>query len=160
MSSVLGRLAFPLYSVFFMLLLFSRPVLILALALADRGSLAISPSFLWGLAAALLLPVGYVFYSVLRYFGIQRALGIDHFDRSYRDRPLVDGGIFRYVRNGMYLYGLLILYIPGLLLASEASLLAAFFQHTYIWVHYFTLEAPDMQIIFADRPPGRAKWGS
>jgi len=44
--------------------------------------------------------------------------------------------------------GLLILWIPGLVFASRAALLAALFHHLYIWVHYFTTEKPDLKRIY------------
>ena len=48
-------------------------------------------------------------------------------------------------------FGLLILWLPGLLLASKAALLAALFGHVYIWVHYFTVEQPDMIHIYGNK---------
>ena len=100
------------------------------------------------LALVLAIPVIYLFYSVARYFGFRRALGIDHFDQSYRHKPLVSKGIYRISGNAMYVYGLLILWIPGLLTASSPALLVALFSHIYIWVHYYTLEKPDMIRIY------------
>ena len=88
-------------------------------------------------------------YSVTRYFTYRRAVGIDHFDPSYRNEPLVRHGIFRFTPNAMYTFGLLILWVPGLLAASAAALLAALFSHVYIWVHYFCTERPDMHHIYA-----------
>ena len=87
-------------------------------------------------------------YSVLRYFGFKRAYGIDHFDRSFSDKPFVKKGIFRFSNNAMYKFGLLILWIPGLLLFSKPALIAALFQHIYIWIHYYFTEAPDMKHIY------------
>ena len=90
------------------------------------------------------------YYSVLKYFTLRRALGIDHFDATYRNAPLVRQGMFRYSRNAMYVFGIAILWLPGLLLASKAALLAALFNHLYIWVHYYTVELPDMRTIYGD----------
>jgi len=75
-------------------------------------------------------------------------LGIDHFDSSYGDRPLVKEGIYRYVNNGMYLFGVAIIWIPGLVYLSKAALLSALFTHLYIWVHYYCTEKPDMKRIY------------
>ena len=61
-------------------------------------------------------------------------------------------GIFKYTDNGMYVFGLMILYLPGLLLLSKAAILAALFNHVYIWVHYYFTERPDMQEIYGDTP--------
>ena len=90
----------------------------------------------------------YTLYSIHRYFGFKRALGIDHFDESYRNKPMETRGIFRYTSNAMYSFGILFLWLPGLLLASEAALLMALFNHIYVWVHFYTLEKPDMQIMY------------
>ena len=54
----------------------------------------------------------------------------------------------------MYVFGLLILWLPGLLMASKAALLAALFGHVYIWVHYFTVELHDMKYIYGSKADG------
>ena len=87
-------------------------------------------------------------YSVRTYFGFKRAYGIDHFDESYRQRPFVREGIFRFTANAMYTYGFLILWVPGLIFSSKAALIAAGFNHLYIWVHYYTTELPDIRFIY------------
>jgi len=104
------------------------------------------------IALVLLVPLLYLLYCIVKYFGLKRALGIDHFDAAYREKPLVRRGIFKYVNNSMYIFGLLILWLPGLFLASKAALVAALFGHVYIWVHYFTVELPDMRLIYEDNP--------
>ena len=90
------------------------------------------------------------FYSVLKYFTLERAFGIDHFDKNYND-PFVKKGIFRYTNNGMYIYGLMIFYLPGLLFLSKPALVVALFNHIYIWVHYFCTERPDMKLIYGKK---------
>ena len=100
------------------------------------------------LAVAAAVPVVYLLYSVARFFGFKRAYGIDHFDPSYRSRPLVRQGIFRLTGNAMYTFGFLLLYIPGLWLASRPAIVAAVFNHLYIWVHYLTVEKPDLRRIY------------
>jgi len=146
-----GDRGFIYYSVVFMLLLIARPISITFLAISNQGSLQTDPRVLNSIALVLLVPILYLFYSLVRYFGLKRALGIDHFDPGYREKPLVRKGIFKYVNNSMYIFGLLILWLPGLLLASKAALLAALFGHVYIWVHYFTVELPDMRVIYESK---------
>ena len=143
-----GDRGFIYYSVVFMLLLVARPIAIAFLAVSNQGSLQTDPRALNIIALALLVPILYLFYSLVKYFGMKRALGIDHFDARYREKPLVRKGIFKYVNNSMYVFGLLILWLPSLLLASKAALLAALFGHVYIWVHYCTVELPDMRLIY------------
>jgi len=102
--------------------------------------------FIWGLGFMVLFLAR---YSVLKYFGIDRALGRDHFQpRIYRDMPFVKKGIFQWSSNSMYLFGFLLLWVPGLLLLSKAGLLSALFSHMYIWVHYYFTELPDMKFIY------------
>ena len=92
----------------------------------------------------------YLLYSIRKYFGFKRAYGIDHFDESYRNLPFVREGIFRFTGNAMYVFGFLVLWIPGLILFSKAALLAALFNHIYIWVHYYYTELPDIRHIYGN----------
>jgi phospholipid methyltransferase len=143
--------AFKIYSVGFSLLFVCRLIFIIILAISSQDSLAINPLYTY-LVAALITPVViYLFYSVIRYFTIERAFGIDHFDKNY-NKPYVKGGIFSYTDNGMYVYGLMIFYLPGLLLLSKTALVVALFNHIYIWVHYYCTERPDMKVIYGNTP--------
>jgi len=90
-------------------------------------------------------------YSVARYFTITRAYGADHFVDAYRAKPLIREGIFRFTSNGMYTFGLMVLYLPALWYASRPALVAAVFGHLYIWVHYFATELPDLRRIYGSR---------
>ncbi len=143
-----GRNGFLYYSAGFAILIILRILMIVGLAIADRHSLPVNQLLLSFIAAIMALPALYLFYSVKRYFTFKRALGIDHFDQSYRHKPLVREGIFRFSSNSMYTFGLLILWIPGLLYASSAALLLAVFNHVYVWVHYYSTERPDMKRIY------------
>ena len=149
LSKTFGERAFSIWSVGFMILFIARPVTVLGLAAANRGTLSV-PLWLSGLLSLLIFALGvYLFYSVIKYFGMERALGIDHFEPDvYRDKPFVKQGIFKWSSNSMYLFGILLLWIPGLLFLSKAALLAALFNHLYIWVHYYFTEAPDMRFIY------------
>lgn len=153
-TRIFGDRGFIYYSVVFMLLLIARPIAIAFLAVSNQGSLQTDPRVLNIIALVLLVPILYLFYSLVKYFGLKQALGIDHFDAGYREKPLVRKGIFKYASNSMYIFGLLILWLPGLLLASKAALLAALFGHVYIWVHYFTVELPDMRYIYGSKEEG------
>ena len=149
----LGGLGFPLYAVGFSVLGIARVVLVFVLAVANRDTLPGNPHLLEALALVALVPAMYLFYSVARYFGVARAFGIDHFDERYRSLPFVRMGIFRFTRNGMYVYGFLLLWVPAFWFASLAALSVALFNHAYIWVHYFATELPDIKRIYG---PGRA----
>lgn len=151
-----GKKSFYYYAVGFSILLISRLLSIVALAFANRNTLPLDPTLSTGLALAISLPALYLLWSVYRYFGFQRAFGIDHFDPRYRAEPLVKEGIFRFSDNGMYVFGFLVLWIPGLLWLSQAALLAALFNHLYIWVHYYATERPDIDFIYGPAVKGRS----
>jgi hypothetical protein len=48
----------------------------------------------------------------------------------------------------MYVFGIGALWIPAFALQSTAALIGAAFSHAYIWVHYLTVEGPDMRRIY------------
>ena len=150
LTHILGDLAFPLYAIGFSVLGILRVVVVLVLAIANRDTLLPESVVLKLLAVGAAIPAAYLFYSVKRYFSFRRAFGIDHFDASYRSAPFVRKGIFRFTRNGMYVYGFLILWVPGLWFGSPAALCAALFNHLYIWVHYYSTELPDMKRIYGE----------
>jgi len=147
-SRIFGESGFKIYTIGFTVLFASRLIFIILLSLSNRDSIALSPGFSYALSIIFTLLSGYLFYSVRTYFGFKRAFGIDHFDESYRHLPFVREGIFKFTSNAMYTFGFLILWVPGLIFYSKAALLAACFNHFYIWVHYYTTELPDIRFIY------------
>jgi len=151
LSRLFGKNGFKFYKTGFSILAFSRPVLIVLLAISSSMTLSINLTLSSVLSGLLLIPAVYLFYSVKKYFGFDRAFGIDHFyPEEYRLKPFVDQGIFKYTRNGMYTFGFFLMWVPGFLLQSKAALLLALFSHLYIWVHYYFTELPDIKIIYKD----------
>jgi hypothetical protein len=140
--------AFKFYTIGFSILFGSRLISIIFLAISSQYTLNIKPIYAYTAALVITPLVIYLFYSVKRYFTMARAYGIDHFDPNYHE-PYIKQGIFKYTDNGMYVFGLMILYLPGLLLFSKAALLAALFNHIYIWVHFYCTEKPDMLKIYS-----------
>ena len=147
-TKLFGRAGFVYYSAIFLILLISRLVLITFLAISNRNSFSANPIVLWAVSILFWLVALYVFYSVLKYFTLRRAMGIDHFDPSYRGTGFVRQGIFKYTSNAMYTFGMLFFWIPGLLFSSKAALTVAVFSHVYVWVHYYCTEKPDMKRIY------------
>lgn len=141
--------SFKIYKVGFSILFLSRLVFIVFLSISNRDTLQIKPFVSYSLLAFIIPVVVYLFYSVIKYFTVDRAFGIDHFIKNYNE-PYIKKGIFRFTSNGMYIFGLMILYLPGLILLSKAALLVAAFNHIYIWAHYFCTEKPDMKKIYQD----------
>ena len=151
-SKKFGDNGFKLYKIGFVILILSRLILIILLAISSAKTINIHPIFSYVLSAILMVPVIYLFYSVLKYFDVDRAFGSDHFNtEEAKKQPFVNQGIFKYTSNGMYIFGLLILWLPGILLQSKAALFVAFFNHAYIWVHYYTTELPDMKFIYKEK---------
>jgi len=148
-SRTLGRFSFSIYAVVFAAFMVARVVSVTMLAVASHNSLPVNQRVLHFLAFVVAVPFAYLGYSVVRYFTFSRAFGADHFDMSFRTTPLVREGIFRFTSNGMYIFGMLVLYIPALWFASRPALMAAVFGHVYIWVHYVTTEVPDMRRIYS-----------
>lgn len=132
----------------FMPLLVARPLAVLAVALADPASLALPRWVQLGLGVGLLVPSLYTMWSIRRYFGLKRALGGDHFRLSYREGPLVDKGAFAWTPNAMYTFAFLGLWAIAFLLGSHAALVAALFQHAFVWAHYLGTEEVDMGVIY------------
>ena len=150
-SKAFGDNGFKLYKVGFAILILSRLAIIILLAISSAHTLKINAVFAYLIAAIIFIPAVYLFYSVKKYFGMDRAFGIDHFrPQEFRNAPFVKKGIFKYTSNGMYIYGFLLLWIPGLLWLSKAAIVVALFNHIYIWVHYYFTELPDIKVIYED----------
>ena len=143
--------AFKYYSVGFSILFVNRLIFIIFLAISNKNTLGTNPIIVYSIVALIIPLIVFLFYSVKRYFTVDRAYGIDHFDKSY-SVPYVKKGIFKYTNNGMYVFGLLILYLPGLLLFSKAAIIVAIFNHIFIWAHYYFTELPDMKEIYGKTP--------
>jgi hypothetical protein len=143
-----GKAGFILYAIGFSILGIGRAVAVWLLAISNQGTLPLPPVLMKFMAALLVISAFYLFYSVRKYFGFRRAFGYDHWDSSYSHKPTVRQGIFRYTSNGMYVFGFLILWVPAFWFGSVAALLAALFNHLYIWVHYYATERPDMKSIY------------
>ena len=149
MTRVFGENAFRLFKIGFAVLIISRPVTIILLAISNAFTFNMNTMLCYGISVLLLIPGIYLMYSVKNFFGFDRAFGIDHFEpERFRNVPMVRKGIFKYSSNAMYVYGFFLLWVPGVLAQSKAALLIAAFNHIYIWVHYYFTEKPDMKAIY------------
>jgi len=148
-TKLFGNLGFKLFKLGFGILFASRLITITLLAISNQYTMDFNTTISFSLSVILMMPVVYLFYSVIKYFGIDRAFGSDHFyPEIIKNTPLVNQGIFKYTTNGMYIFGFIMLWIPGILFQSKAALLSALFSHIYIWVHYYFTELPDMKDIY------------
>lgn len=150
-SKLLGDKGFLTFKLGFAILFISRLITVLLVAFSSSDTLSINPKVAYLIAIVFLIPSLYLFYSVKTYFGFDRAFGIDHFYPDVlRDKPFVKKGIFKFTDNGMYVFGFLLLWVPGFILFSKAALVVALFNHLYIWVHYYFTELPDIKVIYGD----------
>jgi protein-S-isoprenylcysteine O-methyltransferase Ste14 len=149
LSRLFGASAFTVYAVHFVILGGARLAAAVTVSWVDRGSLAPESVILKSAALLLLLPVAYLLWSIHRFFGARRAFGADHFDPAVRARPPVREGIFGWTPNAMYTFGFLALWAAALWWSSRAGLIAAAFNHLYIWVHWFATEEPDLRRMHA-----------
>lgn len=148
LTRIFGDAGFVIWGVIFFPLLVARPILVLAVGLADGPSLALPDAVAFWTGGLLLLPALWAMHSVQKYFGFARALGGDHFFERYRDMPMVREGAFRYSSNAMYFLVFLGIWSIALLCRSQAALAAALFQHAYIWVHWYCTEQPDGVVLY------------
>jgi len=143
-----GENGFSMYKIGFTILFAARPISILILGISNANTLTCPPVLMYAVASVLLIPGLYTMYSVAHYFGMDRAYGIDHFDLTYRDKPFVKQGMFKYTDNAMYKFGFLILWSIALFTLSKAALLMAVFNHLYVWVHFYFTALPDIRHIY------------
>jgi hypothetical protein len=148
LTRVFGDAGFIVWGAVFFPLLVARPVLVLAVGLADQGSLGLPAMICIPIGVALLLPAVWAMHSVAKYFGFARALGGDHFFERYRSMPMVREGAFRHSSNAMYSLVFLGFWGIALITCSRAALSVALFQHAFIWVHWYCTEQPDGVVLY------------
>lgn len=146
-----GDDAFNWFSRGFEVLILSRLVTILGLAVATRGTMELPIQVRFFAIVGLLSLTLWLAWSVVRFFGFARARGADHFFEEYRHLPLCDDGIFRFIPNSMYTVGFAPLWALAFAFESELAFLACAFTQVYIWVHYFCTEVPDMNRIYGQK---------
>lgn len=145
-----GDSGFLVYSIGFMILFAARIASIVFVAPLNSGTLRVPLLHRLILVAVIAALNLWGLYSVLRYFGVRRALGLDHFDPSVRHGGLVTSGAYRYINNVMYLIILPVFCVPGLLWGSVAATFLGVFHYAYVWVHYCCTEIPDMAVIYGE----------
>jgi hypothetical protein len=147
-TRLFGRLDIAAWGLVFLPLLVLRVISLVGSGLTDRGSLGLNRAVAVPAGLALLGLAFYTLWSVFRYFGLARALGADHFRAEYCNLPFEKRGAFRLSNNAMYTFAFLGLWGAALLLDSRNALALAAFQHAYIWVHWYCVEAPDMDFLY------------
>jgi len=146
--AVSKSIGFKSYLIVFFIFLWARPLSLLYFAYLDKNTLGLSLAMQILLTMFFFIPAVYTAISIKRYFGFQRAAGADHFKPEYRNMPLVKKGIFKYTKNGMYLFGFFALWAIAFGFNSKASLIVAGYSHVSIWIHYYATEKPDMLYLY------------
>jgi hypothetical protein len=151
MTRAFGEKGFLVYKIIFTILFVARPVSLILLGISNFNTLPLDPIFAYVLAFITFVPAAYGMYSVIHYFGVDRAYGIDHFEPEiYRNKPFVKQGLFKYTDNAMYKFVFLFLWAIALVFLSWSALLVVTFQHLYIWVHFYFTELPDIRHIYGE----------
>lgn len=148
-SKTFGSKGFKLYKGGFIILILARPITLIFLAISNGHTLHLNSFLSYLIAIALFVPTVYLIYSIKKYFGLDKVVGVDHFEpERARNEPFVKKGIFKYSSNAMYKYGFFLMWIPGFLFFSKAALLIALYSHLFIWAHYYCTEKPDIEVIY------------
>ena len=137
--------AFLFHEILFFLLFGGRMVSFGLLARKDANSIEMNANIRVLLLAFCASCAITVLYCVLRYFGIDRAAGSDHFFQGVRKMPMVNEGIFKYMSNAMYKIGVLMWFVPGIYFESKCAIVAALVHYVLVWVHYYCTEIPDLR---------------
>jgi protein-S-isoprenylcysteine O-methyltransferase Ste14 len=149
MTKTLGRFAFEIHALIFATLTLLRLSGLVLLSFSNRGTSELPQISYWPIVLMFTFLALVTLDQVQRYFSLRRALGADHFwPEEYRRLGIERRGIFRHLDNPMYTFGALFLWLPGLILESQAGILAAALQHLYLWIHLYTVEIPDMRRIY------------
>ena len=143
-----GSRGFLIFKTGFTILGMCRFLSLIPASMASSASLNIPAAFRLGFIFGTVPFVLWGLYSVIFYFGINRAFGADHFFPEYKNKSLEKRGIYRFIPNSMYTVVLLLLYYPGFIFCSQAGLVAALLHHLFVWCHYFCTEKPDMKEIY------------
>jgi len=148
LTQLFGKADLVAWGAIFFPLFLGRIFAQVGFAQATQATLALAKPLAIGISIVLILSALYTLWSVVRYFGLIRAMVGDHFRLRFREMPLETRGIYKYSSNAMYTYVLLLFWAIALINRSLPGLFMAAFHHSYVWVHYYCTEKPDMEIIY------------
>lgn len=139
------------WTIIFLPFLAVRPFTVIMAGWADDVPIGLPWAVQWAVGTLLVAVSIVTMHSVLKHFTIRRAVGGDHFRDDIAAMPMVKEGVFKYTDNAMYGVVFLGLWGIALLFDSWNALVLALFQQTYIWVHMYCTEKPDMEWIYGNR---------
>ncbi len=149
LTTNLPRLGFIAYLIDYTLMLAARTGAIILVAAANREVIFIPDSFRWVGSIILGIVFTWLTYSVTKSSSYKDLAGAVFFESKDPNHCGIQKNISAVVPGAVYIFGPLSFYIPGLVLASPASLLLALFNHIYIWIHYCYTEAPSLKRVYS-----------
>jgi len=153
-KTVSNTIGLKSYTIIFFILFSIRFLFGIGLAFADYGTWFIPGWIEWIVSLIFFVSFFYTIYSVKKYFGFKRALGIDHFDTSYKDIPFERRGIFKWSANAMYLFAMPVIFGFAFISGSQATFIFTTYSVISIWLHYFCTEKEDFKIIYNQKEKG------
>lgn len=147
LSTNLPRLGFTAYLIDYTLMLAARAGTIIVVALANREIIYIPALFRWAGSITLGIIFTWLIYSMTKSSSYKDLAGAIFFKPQNSKNSAGQNKTSSLVSSIVYVWSPLSFYIPGLVLASPASLLLAFFNHIYILIHYYCTEAPSLKRI-------------
>ena len=150
-KTVSNTIGFKTYSIIFYILIASRMLLGIGLSFADYGAWFTPGWTAWVISLIFFIPFIYTIYSVKKYFGFERATGIDHFDSNYKDIPFERRCIFKWSSNAMYVFALPVFFGFAFSSGSKAMFVYASYSIICIWLHYFCTEKEDYKFIYPNK---------
>ena len=145
-------LAFLVHRIMYGCTSFLRVMIIFAISRTDSNTIFIDDDLRFGLLIVIGIFIGWVNYSVLRYFGFDRSSGMDHFyPEKCRKLGLVKEGAYAYFDNVQYLATFVVFSIFGIYYKSWNGLIFGLFSSLAAWLHYYCTELPDISLIYNDK---------
>ena len=146
-QTISRTIGFKVYVMVFFILAILR-LSSIGLCFADYGTWYTPGWIEWSVSVLVFIPFIYTMYSVKKYFGFTRAIGIDHFNPSYKDKPFEKRGIFKWSSNAMYTFAIPIFFGFAISVGSKAMFVFAVYTYIGIWLHYFCTEKEDFKVIY------------
>ena len=147
-KTISNTIGFKFYTIIFFIFFSIRFLFGIGLAFADYGTWFVPGWIEWIVSLIFFVPFIYTMYSVKKYFGFKKAVGIDHFDTSYKNMPFERRGIFKWSSNAMYLFAMPVIFGFAFISGSQATFIFAIYSVISIWLHYFCTEKEDFKIIY------------
>ena len=149
-KTISNSIGFRTYAIIFFILLIIRILFGIGLAFVDYKTWFTPGWIEWIISSFFFIPFFYTIYCVKKYFGFDRAAGIDHFDQNYKNIPFERRGIFKWTPNAMYIFAIPVIFGFAFSSGSKAMFVYATYTVISIWLHYFCTEKEDFKVIYGN----------